>query len=198
MKNSMKPESLMMSYGYKPELSEGSIKSPVFLTSTFVFKTAEEGKAYFELAYGKREKLHGEEMGLIYSRINNPGLEILENRLSLWDQADDCAVFASGMGAISTVLMEFLEPGQVLLYSSPTYGGTDHFINHFLPKYGIHALGFKPGMTKEQIIKLVEDAGYEDKVALMHIETPANPTNCLIDIIMCREIADHFLSLIHI
>ncbi|OUS16523.1 methionine gamma-lyase, partial [Nonlabens dokdonensis] len=99
---SMKPESLMMSYGYKPELSEGAIKCPIFLTSTFVFKSAEEGKAFFELAYGKREKLPGEEMGLIYSRINNPDLEILENRLRLWDQADDCAVFESGMSAIST------------------------------------------------------------------------------------------------
>jgi methionine-gamma-lyase len=46
----MKPESLMMSYGYKPELSEGAVKSPIFQTSTFVFKTAEEGKAFFEVA----------------------------------------------------------------------------------------------------------------------------------------------------
>ena len=73
------PESLMMTYGYKPELSEGAIKCPIFQTSTFVFKTAEEGKAYFELAYGIREKDVDEEMGLIYSRINNPNLNILEN-----------------------------------------------------------------------------------------------------------------------
>ena len=51
-----KPESLMMSYGFKPELSEGSIKSPIFQTSTFVFKNAQEGKAFFEVAYGLREK----------------------------------------------------------------------------------------------------------------------------------------------
>ena len=51
-----KPESLMMSHGYKPELSEGAIKPPIFMTSTFVFKTAEEGKAFFEVAYGLREK----------------------------------------------------------------------------------------------------------------------------------------------
>ncbi|MDP5100457.1 MAG: PLP-dependent transferase, partial [Nonlabens sp.] len=110
MSKSFKPESLMMSYGYKPELSEGAIKCPIFLTSTFVFKSAEEGKAFFELAYGKREKNPGEEMGLIYSRINNPDLEILENRLRLWDEAEDCAVFESGMSAISTVLLEFLKP----------------------------------------------------------------------------------------
>ena len=105
-----KPESLMMSYGYTPELSDGSIKSPIFQTSTFVFKSAEEGKAFFEIAYGIREKGLTEEVGLIYSRINNPDLEILETRLKLWDEADDSAVFESGMAAISTVLLEFLSP----------------------------------------------------------------------------------------
>ena len=78
----MKPESMMMSYGYKPELSEGAIKCPIFQTSTFVFKSAEEGKAFFELTYGLRPQNDGEELGLIYCRINNPDLEVLENRLT--------------------------------------------------------------------------------------------------------------------
>lgn len=192
MKKSMKPESLMMSYGYKPELSEGAIKCPIFLTSTFVFKSAEEGKAYFELAYGKREKLPGEEMGLIYSRINNPDLEILENRLRLWDGADDCAVFESGMSAISTVLLEFLKPGDLLLYSSPTYGGTDHFINHFLPKIGVHTVGFTSEMDADEITAAIKATGHADRLQHVHIETPANPTNSLIDIEMCRKVADQF------
>src|SRR5690606_36550858 len=140
-----RPESLMMSYGYKPALSEGAIKSPIFQTSTFVFKSAEEGKAFFEIAYGLREKNQDEELGLIYSRINNPDLEILENRLALWDSADDCAVFESGMSAITTVLLEFLKPGDVLLYSTPLYGGTDHFIHAFLPKIGVTAVSFTSG-----------------------------------------------------
>src|SRR3990167_4624084 len=137
MKTKMKPESLMMSYGYKPALSEGAIKSPIFQTSTFVFKTAEEGKAFFEIAYGHRQQKNCEELGLIYSRINNPDLEILEDRLTLWDEAEDCAVFESGMGAITTVLMEFLKPGDLLLTSGPLYGGTDHFMNAVLPQLGI-------------------------------------------------------------
>ncbi|ALM21246.1 methionine gamma-lyase [Nonlabens sp. MIC269] len=194
MNKSMKPESLMMSYGYKPELSEGAIKCPIFLTSTFVFKSAEEGKAYFELAYGKREKLPGEEMGLIYSRINNPDLEILENRLRLWDGADDCAVFESGMSAISTVLLEFLKPGDLLVHSSPTYGGTDHFINHFLPKIGVHTLGFTSEMSEEDLVKAIEETGHASTFAHMHLETPANPTNSLIDIEMCRRVADRFVT----
>lgn len=182
----------MMSFGYKPELSEGAIKCPIFQTSTFVFKTAEEGKAFFEIAYGIREKTANEELGLIYSRINNPDLEILENRLCLWDEAEDCAVFESGMSAITTVLLEFLKPGDLLLYSTPLYGGTDHFIHHFLSKIGVHTLGFKPGLKKDAILDLLKNSKHADHLAMIYIETPANPTNSLIDIEMCREIADQF------
>lgn len=192
MKYNMKPESLMMSYGYKPELSEGAIKCPIFQTSTFVFKTAEEGKAFFEIAYGKREQMPNEELGLIYSRINNPDLEILENRLCLWDKAEDCAVFESGMSAITTVLLEFLEPGDLIVYSNPLYGGTDHFIHHFLPKIGIHTLAFMPGQTEKELIELIQNSPYKDKLKMIYIETPANPTNDLIDIEMCRKIANRF------
>lgn len=191
-KEDMRPESLMMSYGYKPELSEGAVKVPIFNTSTFVFKTAEEGKAQFEIAYGLRDKNEGEELGLIYSRINNPNLEILENRLGLWDKADDCAVFESGMSAISTVMLEFLKPGDLLLFSSPTYGGTDHFINHFLPTIGVECVGYNHLDSKEEIIERVKKTGKQDRLSLVYVETPANPTNDIIDISMCKEIADHF------
>jgi methionine-gamma-lyase len=192
MSHKYSPESLMMSYGYSPEWSEGAIKCPIFQTSTFVFKSAEEGKAFFEVAYGLREKEEKEELGLIYSRINNPDLEILENRLCLWDKAEDCAVFESGMSAISTVFMEFLKPGDLLLYSNPVYGGTDHFIKEILAKYGIHTVGFYPNQTQEEIIRLVEATGYADKLAMVYVESPANPTNDLIDIEMCSAIAQHF------
>ncbi len=188
----MRPESLMMSYGYKPELSEGAIKCPIFQTSTFVFNKAEEGKAFFEVAYGLREQKKDEELGLIYSRLNNPDLEILENRLALWDNAEACAVFESGMSAISTAMLEFLSPGDVLLYSRPVYGGTDHFVNHILKRFGIHSIGFIAGMEKEEIIQLIKDSGHGDNLGMIHIETPANPTNALIDIKMCSEIADEF------
>jgi methionine-gamma-lyase len=190
----MQPESLMMSYGYKPSLSEGAIKCPIFQTSTFVFNTAMEGKRFFELAYGLREKDAGEELGLIYSRLNNPDLEILENRLCLWDGAEDCAVFESGMSAISTALMEFMVPGDLLLYSRPVYGGTDHFINHFLKKMQIEAVGFHATDSKEQIIARIDATGKGDRLSMIHIETPANPTNALIDIEMCAEIKHHYTT----
>ncbi|MEI8279077.1 MAG: cystathionine gamma-synthase family protein [Bacteroidota bacterium] len=188
----MRPESLMMSYGYKPELSEGAIKSPIFQTSTFVFKTAEEGKAFFEVAYGLRQQNEGEQLGLIYSRINNPDIEILENRLTLWDEAEECAVFESGMSAITTVLLEFLNPDDLLLISTPLYGGSDHFIKKILPKYNIHVATFKVDHTPEQITEIVNNTGMADKLAMIYIETPANPNNDLIDIAGSKKLAQHF------
>lgn len=188
----MRPESLMMSYGYDPSLSEGAVKCPIFQTSTFVFKTAEEGKAFFEVAYGLREKGENEELGLIYSRLNNPDLEILENRLCLWDEAEDCAVFESGMSAISTAMMEFLAPGDLLLYSRPVYGGTDHFINNFLKKLQIDSVGFMADDDFETIVSRIEATGKADRLKMIHIETPANPTNALIDIRLCEQVKKHF------
>jgi methionine-gamma-lyase len=188
-KEQFHPESLMMSYGYRPEWSEGAVKSPIFQTSTFAFSSAEQGKAFFELAYGLRKPLKDEACGLIYSRINNPDLEILENRLTLWDKAEDAAVFESGMSAITTVLLEFLKPGDLLVYSNPVYGGTDHFIHHFLPKLGVHTLGFYPGEPMETIRERINASGYASDLAMIYLETPANPTNDLVDIEAFAELA---------
>jgi len=189
-----KPESLMMSHGYDPQLSEGALKCPIFQTSTFAFKSAEEGKAFFEVAYGLRDKMPDEELGLIYSRINNPDLQILEERLCLWDQANDCAVFESGMSAITTVMLEFLKPGDLLLHSKPVYGGTSHFIAEILPQFGIHTLGFHSDHEKDEIIQKIEESGHSDRLKLIFVETPANPTNSLIDLQMCSDIATQFTS----
>ena len=87
----MKAESHMMSFGYNPYWSEGSVKPPIFQTSTFVFKTAEEGKRFFEVAYGKDSLKQHEQIGLIYSRINNPNMQILEERLAVLEDTEEAA-----------------------------------------------------------------------------------------------------------
>lgn len=186
------PESLMMSYGYTPALSQGAIKPPIFQSSTFVFENAEAGKAFFQLAYGLRDQRPGEEMGLIYSRLNNPNLEILEDRLTLWDEAEACAVFESGMAAITTMLLEALRPGDLLLHSEPIYGGTDHFIKHVLPRFGITPVGFRAGCTREAMEEALSAAranGATGPLGMVYLETPANPTNRLVDIALCAEVA---------
>lgn len=185
------PETLMMGYGYKPELSEGAVKCPVFQTSTFVFKTAEEGKAFFEMAHGKPGH-EGEKMGLIYSRINNPDMEILEERLKIWDGGEAAAVFSSGMSAIATSLVSFLKPGDILLFSNPIYGGTHKFIHYMLDNWGVTAIGFTAGDSKQNILDLIETNQAAGKLKMVYIETPANPTNDLIDIKMCSEIAKQY------
>ncbi len=183
------PESLMMSHGYTPEWSEGAIKCPIYQTSTFVFKTAEEGKSFFEIAYGIREKREGERIpGLIYSRLNNPDIEILENRIALWDNADDCASFESGMSAISTVMLEYLSPGDAILFSSPIYGGTDHFIKHFLTKMKIDHIEYFPWDSQEDILERIKSFNAIERVKLIYTETPANPTNDLFDIAMLVDL----------
>ncbi len=183
----MNPESQMMSYGYKPRWSEGAIKCPIFQTSTFVFETAEEGKAFFEVAYGLRKQKPEESLGLIYSRLNNPDLEILENRLSLWDEAEECAVFESGMSAITSVFFEFLKPGDLLIHSGPLYGGTDHFIKKILGRYGITSIEFHAETSYEELQQKIAETGA--KPAMIYMETPANPTNQLIDIEKYADLA---------
>ena len=181
------PESLMMSYGYKPEWSEGAIKSPIFQTSTFAFETAEEGKAFFEVATGKRPPEPGEKVGLIYSRLNNPDLEIAEDRLCLWDGSEDALLFKSGMAAIATTLLTYLRPGDLILHSEPLYGGTDHLVNIVLPEFGIESVGFFPDETRDEIRRRVTESG--NRLGMIFIETPANPTNALFDIEECAVVA---------
>ncbi len=191
----LRPESLMMSYGYDPSRSEGALKSPIFQTSTFVFRTAEEGKAFFEVAYGLRELGPREELGLIYSRLNNPDLEILEDRLVLWDEAESCAVFQSGMAAIATTLLEFVQPGDVVAHSMPLYGGTDYLLHHILPRFGVTPVGFAAGRGADAaLVRALEEHGTHSALGAVFLETPANPTNALVDIEACAEAVRHLGS----
>ena len=177
-----KPESLMMSLGYVPEWSEGSVKPPIFQTSTFGFKSAEEGKRFFEIAYGKSSLEPGEQMGLIYSRLNNPNMQILEERLAALEQSEEAAAFVSGMSAISTAMLAYIKPGDTLIFSNEVYGGTHHFVHHYLKSIGVNVLSILDWSNTEQIEETLEVKGLLDKVAMIYCETPANPTNTLVDL----------------
>ena len=186
--HALSPETLMMGYGYDPFLSERSLKPPVFHTSTFVFRSARDGKDFFELAYGLRQKRPNEEPGLIYSRINNPDLEMLEDRLAIWDQADASLVFASGMAAISTTLWAYARPGTVIVHSGPVYGGTDFLLKKILPQFGVTSIGFLSEGGNRAMEEAVESARGKGPIAALYIETPANPTNGMVDLERARKI----------
>lgn len=188
--HALSPETQMMSYGYDPKLSEMSIKPPVFLTSTFAFATAEEGAAFFRVTLGQAEEGDPEAAGLMYSRFNNPNMEVLEDRLAIFDGADEAAVFASGMAAISTTLMALAHAGSVILQSTPLYGGTESLIRKFLPHYGITAVDFDAGAEEAEIAKAAEAAMKTGDVSVIYCETPTNPTNDLVDLAAIGRVAD--------
>jgi methionine-gamma-lyase len=186
----LRPESLMMSYGYRPEWSEGSAVSPIFQTSTFEFPNAAAGKRAFELAYGLDEPEPGEVSPLIYSRINNPGLEIAEARIAVWDAAEMGLLFESGMAAITTTLWAYLRPGDVLLASAPLYGGTHHFIESVLPEFGVEVVRFDLSTTFDEMKAKVDAAN--GRLGMVLAETPANPTNDLVDMELCVRLAAEY------
>jgi methionine-gamma-lyase len=186
----LSPETLMMGYGYDPMLSEGSLKPPQFQTSTFVFRSAEDGKNFFATIQGRRKLGPGEEPGLVYSRFNNPNLEVLEDRLAIWDEAEASLAFASGMAAISTTLWAYLRPGDVVLQSQPIYGGTETLVHSILPEFGIKQIGFDVEQGVAAMRAAAESARGLGRVGAIYVETPANPTNGLVDIRAAREISD--------
>ena len=145
------PETLMLGYGYDPQLSEGAVKPPVFLTSTFVFKSAEHGKEFFDYVSGRREPPAGETAGLVYSRFNHPNSEIVEDRLRVFEDAEAALLFSSGMAAIATTILATARPGDVILHSQPLYGGTETLVTKTLTAMGIKAVGFADGVDETVI-----------------------------------------------
>lgn len=183
----LSPATLMMGHGYDPALSEGALKPPIFLTSTFVFENAAAGKRFFEGVTGKRP---GGAEGLVYSRFNGPNQEILEDRLGVWEEAEDALAFSSGMSAIATVLLTFVEPGDVIVHSAPLYAATETFIGRILGKFGVSWVDFPAGATEEEIAAVVAKAKEMGRVALLYLESPANPTNVLVDVDAVARVRD--------
>ncbi|WP_240476597.1 cystathionine gamma-synthase family protein [Geminicoccus roseus] len=184
------PETQMMNYGFDPALSEGAVKPPVFLTSTFVFRTAEEGRDFFDVVSGRRELPAGESAGLVYSRFNHPNSEIVEDRLAVFEGTESCALFSSGMSAISTALLAFARPGDAILHSQPLYGGTETLLTRTLLPFGITAVGIEDGTDEAVVRAAAKRAMGKGRVAMILVETPANPTNGVVDIAMVRRVAD--------
>lgn len=193
----MRPESLMMSYGYQPANSHGAIKPPLYQTSTFVFPSAQTGKEFFAEAYGLRERDPSHPPGLIYSRLSNPDLEILESRLNLWDEAEASAVFASGMAAISTTVLALVGVGEAVVFGRPVYGGTDYLFEQILPQRGVPTREFPAGSDAsvvEEIFRDLERSGTRAK--MVFLETPANPTMLMTDIESIAAVAHEHGALV--
>ena len=183
----LSPQTLIFEKGYDPQRSEGAAVPPVFRTSTFIFKRAADGKRAFEIAYGLRPRGEGESPALIYTRVNNPNSEIVEDRAVAWDGAEAAALFSSGMGAISSACLAFLRPGDTLLFSDPIYGGTEYLFRRILPEFGVTTVPFPSGADEAALERLVAQHGAP---RIVFIESPANPTMQLCDMAAARAVAD--------
>lgn len=186
----------MMGHGFDPVLSEGSLKAPIFLTSTFAFPSAADGKRHFEGITGKRE---GGADGLVYSRFNGPNQEILEDRLAIWDGAEDALTFSSGMTAICVLMMAYVSQGDVIVHSGPLYAASEGFVAKVLSKFGVTYIDFPAGASREELDEVLKRAKCKagengGKVAMIYLESPANPTNALVDIEAVRQARDANLN----
>lgn len=192
----LQPSTLMMGHGYDPKLSEGALKPPIFLTSTFAFESAAAGKRHFEHITGKRP---GGATGLVYSRFNGPDQEILEARLAIWDGAQDALVFSSGMSAIATLLLACCSQGDVIVHSGPLYAATESYIARTLARFGIGYVDFPAGANRAELDAAIARgqalaAAQGGKLALIYLESPANPTNALVDIEAVAQARDAALA----
>ena len=160
-------------HGYDPQSEQGALNPPMHLTSTFTFETAQAGGEMFA----------GERKGYIYSRISNPTLDLLEQRIANLEGAEAGLANSSGMGSITSVLWTFLEAGDEVLVDKTLYGCTFAFMNHGLTRFGItitHVDMTNPENLTDAI---------SEKTKIVYFETPANPNMRLVDIAAVSKIA---------
>jgi methionine-gamma-lyase len=189
----LSPETLMVGYGFDPQLSEGSVKPPVYLSSTFVFKNAEQGKDFFDFASGRRIA-ENNEAGLVYSRFNNPNMEIVEDRLAVFEDTDSALVFSSGMSAIATTILAYARPGDVMVHSQPLYGGTEVLFAKVLSEFNIKCVSFANGISEDAMSDAIKKAQEIGRVAIIYIETPSNPMNTMVDIELLKNLRNKFFA----
>ncbi|MBF0300117.1 MAG: aminotransferase class I/II-fold pyridoxal phosphate-dependent enzyme [Oligoflexia bacterium] len=185
--NEFSSETLLLHKGFDPALSVGAIASPIYPNSTYVFPSAKAGERAFELAFFPEKTKEGEVAALIYSRVNHPNAEIVEDRLvHIEPEGGAAATFGSGMSAISTTILALLSRGKTVVYSNPIYGGTDYFLKSNLTTLGCFSVEVETDNFQETK-KVLESCG--DNLGMLFLETPGNPTLVMTDIHAVAEIA---------
>ena len=151
----------------------GSLATPIYQTSTFVFDSAEQGGRRFAL----------EEEGYIYTRLGNPTNTQLEEKVALLENGEACMSMASGIGAITSCLWTALKAGDHVVASETLYGCTFAYLNHGLTRYGVDVT-FVDTKDPENV-----RSAMRDNTRVVYLETPANPTLDISDIETISNIA---------
>ncbi|QVK19526.1 methionine gamma-lyase [Mycoplasmatota bacterium] len=151
----------------------GTLATPIYQTSTFVFDSAEQGGRRFNL----------EEEGYIYTRLGNPTTKVLEEKVAALENADGCIATASGISAVSTPLWSVLKQGDHMVSDTNLYGCTFAYFSHGLTRFGVEVT-FVDASNPENVKNAIKP-----NTKVIYCETPTNPSLKLIDIKALGDIA---------
>ena len=151
----------------------GAATVPIYQTSTFRFESAEDGAACFA----------GEQDGYVYTRIGHPTVAALERQVAELEHGYGAVAFASGMGAVSTVYMAYLNAGDHMISSDAVYGASRTMMEGHMSRFGVEST-----YVKTENIDNIK-AAIRPNTKMLYIETPANPTMGITDIEACAKLA---------
>ena len=154
----------------------GALATPIYQSSTFVFDSCEQGGRRFA----------GQEEGYIYTRLGNPTVTVLEQRIAALEGAEACAAAASGMGAVSACLWTLAGAGKHILADKTLYGCTFAFLSHGMTRYGVEVDFIDTSNLEEVKVHL------KSNTVAVYLETPANPNLKITDIAAVADIAHAF------
>ena len=151
----------------------GTLATPIYQTSTFIFDSVEQGQARFM----------GEEEGYIYSRTKNPTVTVAEEKVAMLEKGEHAMATSSGMGAISSTLWTLLKAGDHVLADKTLYGCTFALLSHGLTKFGVE-VDFIDTADLETVKEKLKP-----NTRVVYLETPANPNLKITDIEEVAKIA---------
>lgn len=155
------------------DVHTGAVAPPLYQTSTFQFHNADHGEALFK----------GEQEGYLYTRVGNPTQAALERHIAALECGEAGLAFASGLSAISGLVLTLCQTGDNIVASNTIYGGTHYLFQDFMKRMNIECRE-----VQADDLNNIENA-IDEKTKLIFIETPANPNLNIIDIKACVEIA---------
>ena len=152
--------------GQEPDPTTGSVVTPIYASSTFVFESAEQGA----------DRFLGKQPGYIYTRLGNPTVRALELNVAALEGGEDARAAATGMAAITGVVMSVVKSGDHIVAGDRLYGGTHKLVTDILKEYGI----------EHTLVDTMDPANFEKAIQpntkMIYIETPSNPLMSLTDI----------------
>ncbi len=165
-------DSLTVHAGESPDPAFGAVAPPLYQTSTFAFDSPDQGAARFK----------GEEEGYIYTRLANPTIDRLEEKIAALEGGAGALACSTGMGAIATLYFSLLSAGDHVVATSSLYGPSRTLLEKQFSRFGV-----KSTWVDTADLELVQNSILPE-TKLLYIETPANPTIRLTDIAACAEI----------